>query len=75
MKKIIKINGMSCMHCQARVEKALNALEGVQAKVDLGKKQAEVTLSEDIPDDILMNTVNQAGYEAVSVSVKKGLFS
>lgn len=74
MKKIITINGMSCGHCQARVEAALNAIEGVEAKVDLNKKIAVVTLASDVSDEVLMNAVKEAGYEPVSVEVKKGLF-
>ena len=35
MKKTMIVEGMSCGHCSARVEKALNALEGVKATVDL----------------------------------------
>ena len=35
MKKEMLIEGMSCMHCSGRVEKALNGLDGVNAKVDL----------------------------------------
>lgn len=41
---IIKIEGMSCGHCTAAVEKALKALPGVETvQVDLDKKQAVVT--------------------------------
>lgn len=74
MKKIISINGMSCGHCQAKVEKALNAIAGVEAKVDLKKKIATVTLKQEVKDEILKDAVNEAGFEAVSVSEKKGLF-
>ena len=35
MNKLMKIEGMMCAHCSGRVEKALNALEGVTATVDL----------------------------------------
>lgn len=75
MKKIININGMSCGHCQARVEKALNNLEGVEAKVELKKNRAVVTLKQDISDQTLTDTVVEAGYEVVSIEEKKGLFS
>lgn len=74
MKKVIKINGMSCGHCQARVEKALASLDGVSAKVDLKKKQATVDFSSDITDEMLKDTVTEAGYEVVSITEKKGLF-
>jgi copper chaperone CopZ len=75
MKKIIEIKGMSCSHCQARVEKALNALEGVEAKVELKKNRAVVTLKQEVSDQTLKDTVTEAGYEVVSIEEKKGLFS
>lgn len=75
MKKIIEINGMTCEHCQARVEKALNTINGVEAKVELKKKRAVVNLTKDIDDQLLADTVTEAGYEVVSVKEKKGLFS
>jgi len=75
MKKVISIKGMSCEHCQARVEKALNAVEGVEAKVDLKKNNATVTLKTPVDDEVLMSAVKEAGYEPVSIEEKKGLFS
>ncbi len=75
MKKIIEINGMSCGHCQARVEKVLNEIDGVNAKVELKKNRAIVNLSKEISDQTLKDAVMEAGYEVVSVTEKKGLFS
>lgn len=75
MKKIIEINGMSCGHCQARVEQVLNAIDGVTAKVDLKKKRAVVNLTGNVEDQTLKNVVTEAGYEVVSITEKKGLFS
>lgn len=60
MKKIMMIDGMSCMHCSARVEKALNDIEGVKATVELKKKRAIVET--DVPDDVLIKAVEDAGY-------------
>ena len=74
MKKIIKIHGMSCGHCQGKVEKALNSLEGVEAKVNLKKKIATVNLKIDLDDEILKKVVEEAGFEVVSITEKKGLF-
>jgi len=71
MKKIIAIEGMSCEHCQARVEKALNAIAGVEATVDLANKSATVTITENVDDHELENAVIDAGYEVVSVTEKK----
>ena len=44
---------MSCSHCQAAVEKALNGIDGVDAKVDLKKNRAIVDLSKEIDDETL----------------------
>ena len=75
MKKVIRIDGMNCGHCQAKVEGALSSLNGVsKVKVDLKKKIATVTLEEDIIDDVLLKTVNDAGFKAISIETKKGLF-
>ena len=68
MTKVMNINGMMCAHCQAHVEKALNAIDGVEAKVNLEAKNATVTLSKDVSDDVLKNAVTEAGYEVVSIS-------
>lgn len=67
MKKEMLIEGMSCMHCSGRVEKALNGLNGVNAKVDLEKKTAYVDLSKDVSDADLTKAVTDAGYEVVSI--------
>jgi copper ion binding protein len=75
MKKTIKIEGMTCSHCQARVEKALNSISGVDAKVDLKKKAAVVSFDGDISDALFKDAVTEAGYEVVSIEEKKGLFS
>lgn len=68
MKKVIMIDGMMCDHCRMHVEKALNSVHGVSAKVDLANKKAEVTLSDDVSDEILKKAVKDAGYEPVSVT-------
>lgn len=75
MKKIIEINGMSCGHCQATVEKALNGIAGVEAKVELAKKRAIVKLQQGVEDSVLSEAVTEAGFEVVSITEKKGLFA
>ena len=67
MKKVLKVDGMMCAHCQAHVQKALSEVPGVtEAVVDLEKKEAVVTLTEDVADQILMDAVTEAGYTPVS---------
>ena len=61
---IIKIEGMSCGHCKAAVEKALKAVAGVEtAVVDLEKKQAVV--SGNAAMEAMREAVEDAGYEVV----------
>ena len=67
MEKIMKIDGMSCEHCSARIEKALNALEGVTAKVDLDSATASITIDGTIAEQALRDAVTDAGYEVVSI--------
>ena len=63
MTKRIVIDGMMCQHCTGRMEKALNALDGVEAKVDL--KGADVTITGDVADQTLIDTVSNTGYTFV----------
>lgn len=62
MKKTMNIEGMMCAHCKAHVEKALNALPGVQAVVDLDSGTAAVTSQEPVEDAALKKAVEDAGY-------------
>lgn len=67
MEKVMMIEGMSCGHCSARVEKALNALVGVIAKVNLAEKKAFITMSSEVDDSSLKAAVEDAGYDVVSI--------
>ena len=67
MTKTLIIEGMVCGHCAARVERALNGLPGVQAKVDLGRKAAVVESAGELDEALLRETVQNAGYEVVSI--------
>ncbi len=66
MEKTLKIEGMMCMHCSGRVQKALEAIDGVQsANVSHETGTAVVTLTQDVSDDVLKKAVVDAGYEVV----------
>ena len=67
MTKTMKIEGMMCTHCSGRVEKVLNALEGVTATVDLQAGTAAVTCEASVTDELLRKTVEDAGYDVVSI--------
>ena len=66
-KKRITIDGMSCSHCSSRVETALNALDGVKAKVNLKKKIAEVRADDSVSDVLLRETVEALGFTVVGI--------
>lgn len=60
--KEIKIEGMHCSGCSARVERALNALDGVKATVDLKAGTAKIVSSAEVPDAVLKETVESLGF-------------
>lgn len=66
--KEVYIDGMSCMHCAAKVEKALASVSGVaDAKVDLVNKKAVVKLKKDIDNATLKATVEDLGYNVTDI--------
>lgn len=68
MKKRMTIEGMMCGHCEARVKKVLEALEGVQgAVVSHEAGTAIVSLNEEVSDEVLKETVEAEGYTVISV--------
>ncbi|MBR5498387.1 MAG: heavy metal translocating P-type ATPase [Clostridia bacterium] len=67
MKKTIYIDGMMCHHCTGRVDKVLNAIDGVEATVSLEDKCAYITLSKEIADDELKTLIENEGYTVTSI--------
>ena len=68
MTKTMKIEGMMCMHCEASVKKALEALEGVsQADVSHEQGTAVVTLTQDVPDETLRAAVEAKDYKVLGI--------
>lgn len=68
MKKTMKIEGMMCGHCEARVKKCLEALPQVdQAEVSHEKGTAIVTLNADVDDAVLTKAVEDQDYKVISV--------
>ena len=66
MEKTMKIEGMMCMHCEARVKKCLEELDGVtEAIVSHEQNSAVVKLSKDISDEVLKKTVEDQGYTVI----------
>ena len=68
MEKTAIIKGMSCSHCAARVEKALNKIDGVEAIVDLESRTARINLTKEVTDDVIKNAVDDVGYEVTQIT-------
>ena len=68
MTKTMKIEGMMCGHCEARVKKTLEGIDGVtEAVVSHEKGTAVVTLEKDVADSVLKEAVEAQDYKVVSV--------
>ena len=68
MTKTLKVEGMMCEHCEARVKKALEAVAGVESAVaDHNANTAVVTLSTEVSDDVLKKAVEDQDYKVLGI--------
>ena len=68
MTKTMKIEGMMCVHCEARVKKTLEAIEGVaSAEVSHTAGTAVVTLTKDVADSVLKTAVEAQDYTVTGI--------
>ena len=69
MTKTMKIDGMMCSHCEGRVKQCLEGLSQVSAAdVSHEKGTAVVTLTAEVSNDVLKKTVEDQGYNVISIS-------
>ena len=67
MEKILKIEGMMCPHCEARVKKVLEEIDEVtQVVASHENGTATITLTKEVADEILKKTVEDQGYTVIS---------
>lgn len=66
-KLVVKIEGMYCEHCAAKVKKALEEKEGLKVKVDLKNKEAVIKSNKEIDKEMIKNIVIELGYEVVDM--------
>ena len=70
-KLLVNVEGMTCNHCKANVEKALKELSFVEnAEVDLENKNAEVEYFGSVDEDAIKNAITEAGYEFTGIEYK-----
>ena len=69
MTKTMKIEGMMCVHCEARVKKTLEALAGVkEAVVSHEKGTAIVTLEAEVANEVLKKAVEDQDYKVLDIA-------
>jgi len=63
---ILKVEGMMCNGCENRVQNALKNIDGVEdVKANHTDKTVKITLSQDISESILKETIEDIGYEVI----------
>lgn len=65
--KELQLEGLHCENCKNSVEKAINAVDGAAARVDLKKQLARVDLEHEVSDQVLTEAVVKAGYRVKAV--------
>ncbi len=66
MEKIIKIEGMMCPHCEARVKAALEAIDGVESAAPSHVEgNAKVRLTKDVADEVFKEAIEKEGYKVL----------
>ena len=66
MEKVLKVEGMMCPHCEARVVKVLSELPGVSAVVASHQTGlVTVTMTEEVPEETIVQTIEAQGYKVI----------
>ena len=69
MTKTMNIEGMMCGHCEARVKKALESVDGVSgAVVSHEKNEAVVTLAKEVDDEVIKKAVEEQDYKLLAIN-------
>ena len=63
----VSIEGMHCTNCKNRIEKNLDLLDGVVAKVNLEKKQAKVSLYSDVSAELIRETIEKLDFKVTDI--------
>jgi copper chaperone len=68
MIKEFTVPAISCQHCVNAITKEVTGVSGVQnVKIDLGSKRVSVQADESVATETLVNAINEAGYDEVTV--------
>ena len=66
-KKTFIVEGMTCENCKARVERVINDMDGLVAKVNLKKKEVLVSMEIEVSDEEIKAAIEKAGYEVIEI--------
>lgn len=66
-KKTLIVEGMTCQHCENRVQEAINRIPGASADVSFRKGRAVVSVAREISEDTLKEAVEKAGYHVTEI--------
>lgn len=61
--KTFLVQGMHCDHCKARVERAINDIQGVAARANWKKGEVVVSYAEDVADEVIARQLQRDGYQ------------
>ena len=68
IEKTLKVDGMKCPHCKAKIETALKAVDGVKkVDADVATKIVKITLKTEVDYDVLISAVQNAGFDAKTI--------
>ncbi len=67
----LSIDGMHCSNCAKNVENALNSMQGVWGKVNLGKKEAEVLSKQPVTEELFNQVLSEHSYVLTGYNVLK----
>lgn len=67
-RKTVKIEGMTCEHCSSRIQNALNAIDMINAKVNLKRGEAYLDLGREVSNEEIKNAIEELGYKVTDIS-------
>ncbi len=66
-KKTFMVEGMTCENCKTRVERIINDMDGLLAKVNLKSKEVLISMEKEVRDEDIKAAIEKAGYEVVEI--------
>lgn len=65
----VAVDGMKCSNCAANVQNAFNGIDGVWARVNLGRHRAEVLAKKEMKEETFTEALKGTGYKVTGVEL------